>query len=195
MADEKIDPRSEPAEQPKTTQLPAADKTDIQFNELKILITAGLSALDSKVAIGFKEQDIRLARVEANIDVLGNEIGNVKKEVGLLYSWKDDVDSRLKTNSMRAKAPSAFDMEQDARLAVALSQLAEEKARREKLEETAATKEDLKAVADKQTTDIVTSVSKLAEKNPTVRHLLTALAAVAVVGLNTLMTYLATKGH
>ncbi len=89
-----IDERAEPPEQPATRELPAATKSEIQFAELKVLIMTTFSALDAKVAMGFREQD---AKFET------------------LFSWKEGVDESLKKNSMRAQASSSVDMTLESR--------------------------------------------------------------------------------
>lgn len=184
--------------QPKTQELPAADPVAVQFNELKLLIVTGLGALDARVGMGFRDLDTKVDRLEANLELQGGELGLVKKEVGLLFDWKGDVDTRLKNNSQRARAPSSFDMDQDAKLAQALSQLVEEKEKREKLEANAATKADLEAITKAQTSAIVEGikgVETLAARSPVVRGLLLALAGLVFVALNAATTYLTTKGH
>lgn len=103
--------------QPKTAQLPAADKQEILLAELKVLITQGLGALDAKVAIGFRDLDTKVDRLEANMELQGGEIGLVKKEVGLLFEWKGDVDQRLKNNSQRAAATSSVDLDHESKIA------------------------------------------------------------------------------
>lgn len=100
---------------PPTQQLPAADKTEILLAELKVLMVSG-----------FKELDGKVDHLEANSDLLNGEIGLVKKEVALIFEWKSDVDTRLKTNSLRAQSASQADSEQS-------SQLAQEREAREAL--------------------------------------------------------------
>ncbi len=90
------DNRADPPEQPKTVQIPAADKAEIQFTELKVLIMTTFSALDAKVALGFRDQNAKLET---------------------LFSWKEDVDARLRNNSQRAQASSNVDLSLESRQA------------------------------------------------------------------------------
>ena len=59
-----------------------------------------------------------------------------------------------------------------------------------KLAEGTATKKEVEAIATAQTTDIVKSFEGLAKRNPTVRNLLIALAALLFLGMNAAQNYL-----
>lgn len=161
--------------QPKTQQLPAADKQEILLAELKVLMLNGFNALDTKVD-----------RLEANLEIQGGEIGLVKKEVAIIFAWKNDVDEKLKSNSIRAQTTSSVGMEHEAKLGIALAALAEEKAKREKLEADAATKEDVKTMlakaSEEQTAAIVVGVETLM-KTPTAQKLKSALVPVLMVAI------------
>lgn len=177
MAD---DPKLPPAEQPQTIKLDAVQV---------------LSELIRGVAA-----EVKSSREETKADfaLLAGQFETLEQDVRGMQSWRVRVDDRLKSNSLRAQATTGVDLEQDAKLAKALVQLAEEKARGDKLEANAATKEDLKAITVAQTSAIVEGVKgvqKLAEKSPVVRGLLYALAGLVLVAINAATTYLAAKGH
>ena len=166
--------------QPKTTQLPAADKNEILFAELKVLVSAGFTGLNE-----------RMDTFETNQKIQGGQIGVVEKEISLLWEWKSEVNERLKTNSQRAQATSSMDLDHEAKLGLVMGQLAEERAKREKLENESATKADIaKALDDAatvQTAAIVAGVKTIAE-TPTVKKLTGAilpvlLVAIAIIGL------------
>lgn len=162
MADESM-----PA-QPKTTQLPAADKNEILLAEIKTLMTQGLSALDAKVAIGF-------GRLSADIALVSTDLGVVKDRVNVLEAFKVDSESRMSRTSTAVRGASQVDMEQAA-------QLAQERTAREDL---------AKQVASLATTNaaqlaILSRLDRLAA-NPAVKVLLFALGTVAT-------GYLASKG-
>jgi hypothetical protein len=151
--------------QPKTLQLPAADKNEILLAELKVLMVSG-----------FKDLDTKVDRLEANLELQGGEIGLVKKEVALIFEWKGDVEQRLKNNSTRAQSAHGIDMEQSA-------QLAQERSAREEL----ATKVDALTTA---IVDIVVPILKRIDaltKNPLVKVIV--VLATAVIG-----SYAASRG-
>ncbi|HZM26944.1 MAG TPA: hypothetical protein VFB89_06285 [Gemmatimonadales bacterium] len=165
--------------QPKTAQLAAADKNEILLAEIKTLMTQGLTALDNKVAIGFRNLDEKVDRLEANQDLQGGELGLVKKEVALIFEWKGDVDQRLKNNSHRAASASEVDLTHESRLAQTKAELDAEKAAREAL----ATKVDTAL-------GLLTSVEsgiKTLSRNPTVKRI--GRYAIAI-----LIGWMASKG-
>lgn len=150
-------------------------------------------------------EDVRTGREETKADfaLLAGQFESLESDVRGMQSWRVRIDDRLKSNSLRAQATSSVDLEQDAKLAQALMQLADEKARADRLEASAATKADvqrladvtatkaeIKVIADAQTTDIVTSVESLSQRNKTVRRLLQATAALAFVAINAATLYL-----
>ncbi len=95
MSDEDTQPSaSEMPEQPKTAKIAAADPVLIILHEIK--------------------RDVGEAR--ADIALVSNDLGLLKSEVRIIQTWKGDVDARLGNNSMRAKAESLHDVEQDTRL-------------------------------------------------------------------------------
>jgi hypothetical protein len=128
--------------QPKTATFAAADKNEILLAEIK-------ATVGSKVD-----------RLEANLELQGGEIGLIKREVSLLYDWRDGVDERLRSNSMRARGASQVDLEQ----AKALS---DEVTARESLKETV---DDL-AKSNAVQLAILERLDKVA-KHPTVKIVL-----------------------
>ncbi len=187
------DPRAEPPEQPKTAQIPAADKNEILLAELKSLFVAGQAAMVDRVDSGFRAVKTDMDLLGGNVELLSGQFQGLEQDVRHLQSWRVRTEDRQTASSMRAKAPSAFDLEQDAKLAIALSELAEERAMRKKLEETSATKADLESVAKAQTKDIVQSLSSAVERSPAVRKLLLAIAGLLFLAINTGTQYLLTK--
>jgi hypothetical protein len=161
-----IDPRAEPPEQPKTAQLPAADRTAIQLSELKALIVAGQSAINERVDDGFRG-------VKADMDLLGGQFESLERDVRGLQSWRVRTEDRQAVASMRAKAPSSFDMEQDAKLAEVIIW---RNGVDEKLSATA-TKDDLAKATDAQTTAIVGAISKAAA-SPLLKMIGTAILGI-----------------
>jgi hypothetical protein len=180
--------------QPKTKKFEGPDRVELQLAELRVIMTSALDALDTKVGTGLKGLESKVDSVDTTLRLQRVEFGVLQKQVNVLYVWKDVVDDRLKNNSHRASAMSITEAEQDAKLADALAQLAEEKARSNRLEATAATKEDLRAITSAQTGALVEAMTTAA-KNPTVQKLLWALAGLALVAINAATTYLTAKGR
>ena len=110
MSDEKM------PEQPKTAEIPAADKQEILLAELKVLMVSGFRDASADI----KNLDTKVDRLEANLDLQGGELGLMKKEITLIYEWKSDVDNRLKANSQRAQAISNADMEHESKIAATI---------------------------------------------------------------------------
>ncbi len=116
--DKKPDTRAVP-----TRELPAADRTEIQLAELKVLLMTGLGQLDTKVAIGFRDVEskvdgieTKVDRMEGSMELQKGEIGIVKQELGVLFSWKGDVEKRFNNNSQRAQASSQVDLEHEGKI-------------------------------------------------------------------------------
>jgi chromosome segregation ATPase len=175
--------------QPKTAQLPAADKNEILHAEMKAFIAAGFTQVNRRL----DDQDHVLVTVVNEGVEVNTRLERVEKRVTSAEESIAKLEGRIGKASERVREASAADLEHDAQLAQALVQLAEEKARREALEANAATKEDLKAITAAQTNAIVEVVAgvKFAAKNPTVQKLLWALAGLAFVAINAATTYLA----
>jgi hypothetical protein len=138
--------------QPKTATFAAADKNEILLAEIKAIVCAVGEKVDT---VGSK-----VDRLEANLELQGGEIGLIKREVSLLYDWRDGVDERLRSNSMRARGASQVDLEQ----AKALS---DEVTARESLKETV---DDL-AKSNAVQLAILERLDKVA-KHPTVKIVL-----------------------
>ncbi len=153
--------------------------------KLERLITAGNDRADA----GFKA-------VKADMDLLGGQFESLERDVRGLQSWRVRTEDRQALNSLRAQATSSVDLEQDAKLATALTQLAEEKAKFETLEKNAATKDDLKKITEAQTSAIVEAVKGIAaaaEKSPTARALLLAFAGLLFVCITAATNYVTTR--
>ncbi len=96
--------------QPKTVQLPAADRAEIQFNEMKALFISGINALDAKVALGFRNMTADVSNVASAVDVL-------RDRVNLHDRRFEDNEQRLNSNSMRAQVTSSIDLDHEAKIA------------------------------------------------------------------------------
>lgn len=131
-----------------------------------------------------------VTRVSTNVDNIISAVDVIRDRVNAHDQRFADMDARATNVSLRVKGASVIDMEHEAKLAQALSALAEEKARREVLEQNSATKDDLKKVADAQTGDIIKSLTNAADKSPTVRNLMLAIAGLIFLGVNTATVYL-----
>lgn len=141
-------------------------------------------ALSTKVVDGFSEVRADLETVKA--EGQRTNLRLTRQEVRM-----DDVETRLANNSMRAKQSTGVDMDHEAKLGLALASLAEEKAKREALEATAATKEDitkaLEKATDAQTKAIIGAVDAFAAR-PLVKRVTSVavpvlMLAIAVIGL------------
>lgn len=181
-----IDPRAEPPEQPKTAQIPAADKNAILLAELKQLMVAGQAALVAGQTALEERVDNGFRATKADMDLLAGHVEVLERDVRGMQSWRVRVEDRLQSNSMRAQATSTIDSEQDAKLSNALVALAEEKERREQLERNSATKADLAAITESQTAAILAGFESF-KKSPLVKMAIAAVLAAAT-------TWLATKG-
>lgn len=89
-------------DQPKTQQMPAADKTDISIAELKTLVINGFRA------------------VKLDMNAQGGQIGVIQKQLDILFEWKGGVEERLKNNSQRAAATSDIDLDHEAKIAATI---------------------------------------------------------------------------
>ncbi len=154
------------------------ERMNAGFSTVEDRLTSQDTKLDKAITEGI-EANVRLDRVETR---LGKAEGRL-----------DTFEERVGRTSTGVRGLSQVDAEHEAKLGLALADLADEKAKREKLEAESATKADLKKVADAQTTDIVLSLEAVATRNKTVRMLLIALAALAFLAMNAATNYL-TRG-
>lgn len=119
-------------EQPKTQQLPAADKNEILLAELKVLVVSGFKDLDSKVD-----------RVETNLGIVSDDVRVTKDRLANAESRLGTLESRASMTSDRVRSASQVDLDQ-------ASQLAQERAAREALaDEVAETKALAKTAVEK----------------------------------------------
>ncbi len=124
--------------QPKTTELPAL--TD----------RALLEDLSRVVRTGLKEVNVRLEDVVNEGIRTNTRLTRIEERV-------DEVEGRIGRTSHRVREVSSDNLEQDAKHAKLLTELAEERKAREALAKTVSeqpTKEDLKAVTNAQTNAI-----------------------------------------
>lgn len=116
------------------------------------------SILLAEFRVGFRQLNARFDETDEKVDVcikglrsVTNEVEQLKKDSNEFREWKGEIAERMKTHSIRAVTTSQLDQEQNAQLAQALGALAEERAKRETLEKTAATKDDVaKVLAENQ---------------------------------------------
>lgn len=154
--------------QPVTRDLPAADKTALQFAELRMLLINGFKVQDDKI-------ESRFVQLEANFELKGEQIQGIQLQVGELVTWKTLVTDRLKTNSIRAQVTSSVDLDHEAKIA-------EEIVAREAL---AAKVDDLSSSNAVQLA-ILTRLDRVFS-NTSVKVILTVIATAAT-------TWLASKG-
>ncbi len=157
-----------PAQTP-TVQIPKADRTDILIQELKQLVISASKASDERA------------------DRFEQSLKNQAERLAQIHQWKENIDQRLKSNSMRAQSASQMDMDQ-------IAQIAQERAAREEL----ATKLDsvttsVTAISTKIDTVTVAQTNALLErfdevaKNPMVRNILYLAGGAIIAWLS--------KGH
>lgn len=141
-------------------------------------------ALSTKVVEGFNEVRADLETVKA--EGQRTNLRLTRQEVRM-----DDVETRLANNSMRAQQSTGVDLDHAAKLGLALADLAEEKAKREALGKTSATKDDVKKMladaSKEQTAAIFVGVQALMQ-TPTAQKLKGAIVpvlmvAIAIIGL------------
>lgn len=153
-----------------------------------VALTTGFASVkDSVTSLG--------RELSADIKLVSNDLGILNDRVGILESARNDGEQRAARTSQRVAQASQVDLEHEAKLGLALAALAEEKAKREKLEADAATKEDVKKMLDAasttQTEAIVTGVKTFvdeAKKSPAVKRITSVaipllLLAMGVIGL------------
>jgi hypothetical protein len=154
------EPSGMPA-QPATKQLPAVSHVEILLTQIQAAMDAGFHTL------------------RADVGLISNDLGIVKDRVGIIESWKNDVDARSTRTSSRVRQASEQDMAHEA-------QLAQERAAREALATEVA---DLKSVNAKQTLMLAT-ITGLLDK-PLVKRLGMAVGALLLAALTTATGYLA----
>ncbi len=176
----RMDPRAEPPEQPKTTQLPAVPEWAVE--------------LTKSVKLGFSTVNVQLEELKGTDKTLTDAMTEMDAEFKDMRTRQRSAEEDIRRLSMRTKdtnvATSKADLEIEAKHAAVLIELAAEKAKTARLEATSATKDDLEKVAKAQTTDIVKSLTAAAEKSPTVRNLMLAVAGLAFLGISAMTQYL-----
>ena len=147
-------------EQPKTMQLPAADKNEILLAELKALVVSGFNSVNAKVD-----------RVETNLGIVSDDVRVTKDRLANAENRLSTLETRAQTTSEFARAASKTDLEQAA-------QLAQERAAREAL----ATKLDELSTSQATQLAILGRLDRIA-KNPIVKTLAAMLATAAITWL------------
>jgi hypothetical protein len=158
--DEEVTKPSAPP-QPTTKQLPAVSHVEILLTQIQAAMDAGFHTL------------------RADVGLISNDLGIVKDRVGIIESWKNDVDARGTRTSTRVQQASEQDLAQQA-------QLAQEREAREALAKEVA---DLKTTNAKQTVMLAT-ITGLLDK-PLVKRLGMAVGALLLAALTTATGYLA----
>ena len=159
------DPRAEPPDQPKTTQLPAVPPWAVELMQVSKANFQELKAGQESLA----------RELGADIKLVSNDLGILKDRVGILESARNDGEQRLARTSGGVRQLSTTDAAQAAQLAqarMAREALAEQVAQ---LTTTQATQLAILTRLDKITT------------NPTVK-VLAGMAATAI------LTWLASHG-
>jgi hypothetical protein len=170
--------------QPTTTQLEAVPPWAVKLTEK---VVGGFSAMEARL----DSQDTKLDKaitegIEANV-----RLDRVETRLGKAEGRLDIFEERVGRTSVGVRGLSQVDMEHEAKLANALTDLAEEKAKREALEKNSATKEDIAKALEEATTAqtkaILGAVDAFAQK-PGVKKLTGAIVpvlmiAIAVIGL------------
>lgn len=165
-----------PEEKP-TVEIPAVPSWAVELTRsVKNGFADVTTRLDAQEATLLKvsnegvETNVRLARVEVRIE---HAEDNVKS-----------LEARVGKASIAVRGASQMDMEHEAKLANTLVMLAEEKAKREKLEAESATKADVAKLLDEaakvQTAAIVDGVLK----TPTAQKLKNALVPVLMIAIS-----------
>ncbi len=149
------DPRAEPPEQPKTTQIPAISPIEVAITQLTRTVESGIREL------------------RADVGLVSNDLSIVKDRVGIIESWKNDQDARASRTSAGVRSLSTTDAAHEA-------QLAQERAAREALAKEVS---DLKATNETQLA-ILGRLDKVAS-NPLVKTLGAMLATAVITWLAT----------
>ncbi len=169
--------------QPTTTQLEAVPPWAVKLTE-KVVV--GLSTIEARL----DSQDTKLDKaitegIEANV-----RLDRVETRLGKAEGRLDIFEERVGRTSVGVRGLSQVDMEHEAKLANALTDLAEEKAKREALEKNSATKSDLATALDDaakvQTEAIVAGVKATIDtiaKTPTAKRLTSAIVPVLMVAI------------
>jgi hypothetical protein len=162
--------------QPKTTQLP-------QVPEWAIELTRSVKG-------GFAAVNDRLDGLERTDKTLADKVSDMSVDIRQLRDADVRHEDEFRRLSVRTKDTSAnassASLEHEAKLGLALADLAEERAKREALEKTAATKKDVEEMltkaAEEQTTAIVVGV-KTVMATPTAQKLKNAIVPVLMVAI------------
>ncbi len=149
--------RPEMPAQPKTRELPAADRTEIQINEIKVLMLKGMGELDVKMALGFKA-------------IMG-DVADLSRRLIYVEDWKSESEARMTKTSLAVRGASQVDLAHEA-------QLAHERDAREAL----ATKVDELAKTNETQLAILGRLDKVAS-NPLVKTVAAMLATALVTWL------------
>lgn len=196
MSDEEVKQTDKPAmaQQPDTTQLPKPTQVEIQLAEILSLSKA------TRGEVGDVKQEVAL--VKGTVDLIQQDANLTKQEFRLRFVGIEgrvtELEGARVRHSERAGRVTMDNLEQDAKLANALSQLEEEKQRSARLEANSATKEDVTnaiAEANHAQTDAIVAGIKSAAKNPLVQKIGYALALLVLQAITVATAYLATKGH
>lgn len=167
--------------QPKTQQLPAVPSW---ASELIMSVKGGFARQDER----FDSVDVRLDGLEGADKTLANKVQDMSVDIRQLRDADVRHEEEFRRLSMRTKDTNAnassSSLEHEAKLGLALAALAEEKAKREALEKTAATKDDVKEMltkaAEEQTAAIVVGMQTIM-KTPTAQKLKSALVPVLML--------------
>lgn len=152
-------------EQPKTVQLPA--------------VPQWAAELMKKVTDGFTAAEEHFDRQDATLDKVVNESIAANTRMTQAEEAIEELRSRAGKTSIAVRGGSQADAAHEAKLALAMSQLADERARRETLERNAVTRDGVKAVVQEATAAQTVALVSEISQNKKVRAIAALLAALA----------------
>lgn len=158
-----------------TTQLPAVPPWAIE--------------LTTTVKDGFRQVNARLDAVESNLDLQGGSVVDLGKRMTTLEQRVGGVEQRANEGSMRVKAESSTNLQQDAAIASIVTEQAEAKKRDEAIqaEQAEAKKRDgvtqMALAQNTQLTQKGVDTLKAVTSNPALKALAAAAIAFAMAWL------------
>jgi hypothetical protein len=187
MSDDEVTQPSVMPAQPKTQELPAADKQDILLAEMR----RGFGTVNTRL----DQHDTKLDKaitegIEANV-----RLDRVETRLGKAEGRLDTVEERAGRSSTGMRGLSGVDLRHESQIALLQTQLTEERARTVSKDEVA----DLVRKANKEQTGAIvlalTSTAKEAANNPMVRKIGYALAGLVLLAANAATTYLVDRAR
>lgn len=198
MADERAEPESKRTLESMSAQ-PDGKKT-VEVSQLEVVkaqLDRVLQGIEAQ-RVATSEQKVATERgfteVRGDLETVKAEGQRTNLRLTRQEVRMDDVETRLTNNSLRARTASEVDLDHESKLGLALAAAEEERTKREALEKTAATKDELKviaqSVADAQTNAIGTLIADAA-KSKMGQRLLQAAGVLLLAAMGTAGGYLA----